>query len=105
MIILDIKIIESTKRPKVFMTRANLMKHFDIGKSSVDKRIREIREEIEKGRYSEKSLIVDGGIVRVNYYVFEDYMFNRQKLLEPNLRKHVEPFSAYEWRKEEGEVR
>lgn len=101
MIILVIKTIESTKAFP-YISRANIIKQFDMSKASADKRIREIREEIEKGRYSEKSLIKDGGFVFVSYLVFIDYLSNRQRLLEPNLRKYVEPFNAYNTAREIG---
>lgn len=92
---MNITTIEETKGFP-YISRANIMKQFDMKKSSVDKRIKEIRDEIEKGRYNERSVIKDGGFVLVSYLVFVDYMANRQKLLEPNLRKYVEPFNAYE---------
>jgi hypothetical protein len=101
MILLVIKTIESTKAFP-YISRANIIKQFDMSKASADKRIREIREEIEKGRYSEKSLIKDGGFVFVSYLVFIDYLSNRQKLMEPNLRKYVEPFNAYNTAREIG---
>lgn len=91
---MKITTIEETKGFP-YISRANIMKQFDMKKSSVDTRIKEIRGEIEKGRYNERSLIKDGGFVFVSYLVFVDYLANRQKLLEPNLRKYVEPFNAY----------
>ena len=92
---MDIKTIESTKAYP-YISRANIIKQFDMSKASADKRIKESRDEIEKGRYSRRAVIKDGGFVLVNYLVIIDYMDNRQKLLEPNLRKYVEPFNAYE---------
>lgn len=79
-----------------YMSRANIIQQFKMSKASVDKRIKEIRDEIQNGRYSEESIIKDGGFVFVNYLVFVDYIANRQKLLEPNLRKQVKPFNAYD---------
>lgn len=76
-----------------YITRANIASQLSISLASVDKRIKEIKEEIEKGRYSESSVIKDGGIVLINYLVFIDYEVNRQKLLDSNARKYVEPYS------------
>ena len=75
-----------------YISRANIADQFDISLSSVDKRIKEIKQEIEKGRYSTNSVIKDGGIVLVNYLVFIDYEINRQKLLDSNARKYAEPY-------------
>ena len=76
-----------------YISRANIADQFDISLSSVDKRIKEIKQEIEKGRYSTNSIIKDGGIVLVNYLVFIDYEINRQKLLDSNARKYAEPYT------------
>lgn len=92
---MNITAIEDTKGFP-YISRANIIKQFDMSKASADKRIKEIRSEIENGRYNERSLIKDGGFVFVSYLVFIDYLANRQQLMEPNLRKNVEPFNAYE---------
>lgn len=75
-----------------YISRANISQQMSMCLSSVDNRIREIKKEIQSGRYPESSVIKDGGFVLVNYLVFIDYMNNRQKLLESNLRKYVGPF-------------
>lgn len=98
---MNITAIEAT-RGFPYISRANIIKQFDMSKASADKRIKEIRSEIENGRYNEKSLIKDGGFVFVSYLVFVDYLANRQKLLEPNLRKYVEPFNPATIAKEIG---
>ena len=98
---MNITAIEDTKGFP-YISRANIIKQFDMSKASADKRIKEIRSEIEKGRYNERSLIKDGGFVFVSYLVFIDYLANRQSLKEPNLRKYVSPFNAYEVAKDIG---
>ena len=98
---MDITSIEYT-RGYGYISRAGIIQQFKMSKSSVDKRLNEIKEEIKKGRYSERAFIKDGGFVFVNYLVFVDYLENRQKLLEPNARKEVKPFNAYAWARELG---
>lgn len=65
----------------------------DMSLGSVDKRIKEIKAEIEKGRYSDMAIIKDGGFCMVNYLVFIDYIKNRDRLTERNLRKNVPPYN------------
>lgn len=77
-----------------YMSRANISRQLGISIPTVDKRVREIKKEIQNGRYDEISVIKDGGIVLINYLVFIDFESNRQKLKEPNLRKLVEPYDA-----------
>ncbi|MGN0393863.1 MAG: hypothetical protein ACI4EF_00705 [Coprococcus sp.] len=83
-----------------YITRARISQEFDMSLGSVDKRIKEIKSEIEKGRYSEMAIIKDGGFCMVNYLVFIDYMKNRGRLTEKNLRKNVPDYNpkavAYE---------
>lgn len=88
--------IEQIKFNGVYKSKAELRIEWDICNTTIDTRLKEIEEEANKGRYPSNSVIRDGGIIRVNHLVFIDYMYNRQKLMEPNLRKYVEPFNAYE---------
>lgn len=76
-----------------YISRATIAQQLNIAKPTVDVRIREIKEEVKKGRYNDLAIIKDGGIVLINYLVFVDYMANRQKLLEKNLRKLVPTFN------------
>ena len=85
-----------------YMRKTEVRKHWNMSKASVDKRFKEIEEEIKKGRYSERSIIKDGGLIYVNYLVFSDYMNNRQKLLDSNARKQVEPFNAHAYARDLG---
>lgn len=60
--------------------------------SSVDNRIKELVGEIKSGRYNELAVIKDGGFVFVNYLALIDYLSNRQRLRNKNLRKTVPPY-------------
>lgn len=88
--------IEKIKFNGIYKSKAELRIEWDICNTTIDTRLKEIEKEVNNGRYPANSVIRDGGIIRVNHLVFIDYMYNRQKLLETNLRKHVESFNAYE---------
>lgn len=88
--------MEQIRLKGIYKSKAELKIEWDICNTTIDSRLKEIENEVLNGRYPNNSVIRDGGIIRVNHLVFIDYMSNRQKLLEPNLRKHVEPFNAYE---------
>ena len=92
---MNINLIETTKHYP-YISRGELKQQIGKSLGTVDNRIKEIEEQVKVGRYPEYSVIRDGGIVRVNHLVFIDYMNNRQRLLQPNLRKYVEPFNAFE---------
>ena len=79
-----------------YKSKVVLAKELGISPGTVNNRCKEIKEEILKGRYPEWSVINDGGLKLINYLVYIDYSFNRERLREPNLRKYVEPFNAYE---------
>lgn len=81
---------------RVMMTRADAAKELNVSPQTIDNRCREIKEEIKAGRYPEMSIIEDGGIKLINFLVLIDYMHNRKRLKEKNLRKHVPPFDAKE---------
>lgn len=91
---MNITYMESTKGIP-YKSKVVLAKELGISPGTVNNRCKEIREEIEKGRYPEWSVINDGGLKLINYLVYIDYSSNREKLREPNLRKYVEPFDAY----------
>lgn len=88
--------MEQIRFKGIYKSKAELKIEWDICNTTIDSRLKEIENEVLNGRYPNNSVIRDGGIIRVNHLVFIDYMYNRQKLLEPNLRKYVEPFNAYE---------
>ena len=88
--------VEQIRFKGFYKTKEELKIEWSICTTTIDTRLKEIEDEVLKGRYPGNSVIRDGGIVRVNHLVFIDYMNNRQRLLQPNLRKYVEPFNAFE---------
>ena len=88
--------VEQIRFKGFYKTKEELKIEWSICTTTIDTRLKEIEDEVLKGRYPTNSVIRDGGIVRVNHLVFIDYMTNRQRLLQPNLRKYVEPFNAFE---------
>ena len=88
--------VEQIRFKGFYKTKEELKIEWSICTTTIDTRLKEIEDEVLKGRYPSNSVIRDGGIVRVNHLVFIDYMNNRQRLLQPNLRKYIEPFNAYE---------
>ena len=88
--------VEQIRFKGFYKTKEELKIEWSICTTTIDTRLKEIEDEVLKGRYPNNSVIRDGGIVRVNHLVFIDYMNNRQRLLQPNLRKYIEPFNAYE---------
>ena len=88
--------VEQIRFKGFYKTKEELKIEWSICTTTIDTRLKEIEDEVLKGRYPNNSVIRDGGIVRVNHLVFIDYMNNRQRLLQPDLRKYVEPFNAFE---------
>ena len=78
-----------------YLSLDSLAQEMGLAKQTIRIRVNEIRAEIGK-RYKSLAVIDDGNIVLVNRFVFIDYMANRRKLRDKNLRKHVEPFNAAE---------
>lgn len=89
---MDIHLVETIDFP-YYMTRANLKQQIGKSLGTVDNRIKEIETQVEAGRYPKFSVIRDGGIVLVNYFVAIDYLDNRQMLLDSNAKKYVEPYN------------
>ena len=88
--------VEQIRFKGFYKTKEELKIEWSICTTTIDTRLKEIEDEVLKGRYPSNSVIRDGGIVRVNHLVFIDYMNNRQRLMQANLRKYVEPFNAFE---------
>lgn len=81
--------------PKLFMTAKQLSEYEGHKENYYRTIFREIDKQIEDGRYSETAM-GDGDPRSVNYYVYRDYITNRRKLKDKNLRKHVKPFNPAE---------
>ena len=63
------------------------------GKTTFMTKVREIREEIRRGRYKPYAILEEGKI-KVNKFVYCDYSTHRAKLKDENLRKYVPPFNG-----------
>ena len=80
--------------PKLFMTADQLSEYEGMSGAHYRSIIREIEKQIKEGRYPETAI---GGSPRsVNYYVYRDYMTNRRRLRNRNLKKTVKPFNPAE---------
>lgn len=81
--------------PKLFMTAKQLSEYEGHKENYYRIIFREIDSQIKDGRYSETAM-GDGDPRSVNYYVYRDYITNRRKLKDKNLKKHVKPFNPAE---------
>ena len=81
--------------PKLFMTAQQLSEYEGMTPARYRQIFREISVLIDAGRYP-KTAISDSKPYSVNYYVYRDYMANRAKLRNRNLRKTVKPFNPAE---------
>lgn len=79
-----------------YKTKADLAEAYKLCVRTVGYRVKEIEAEVKAGRYPEHSVIRDGQLLWVNQLVWIDYMCNRKKLLEKNLRKFVPPYNPKE---------
>lgn len=80
--------------PKLFMTAEQLSGYEGMSASHYRGVFKEIEKQIEEGRYPKTAI---GGNPRsVNYYVYRDYMANRRRLRDRNLKKTVKPFNPAE---------
>lgn len=75
-----------------YKTKADLAEAYKICSRTVKSRIDEIEEEVKKGRYPKSAVLRDGPLLWINQLVWIDYLANRQKLLNKNARKFVEPY-------------
>ena len=65
------------------------------GKTTFMSKVKEIREEIKRGRYKPYAILEEGKI-KVNKLVYCDYSTHRALLKDKNLRKTVPPFNGSE---------
>lgn len=72
-----------------YMRKEQIAEEFDISKGTVDNRLKEIEEEVKKGRYNNYSVIHDGKLVLINVLVFIDYLTYRRQLRDRNARKYT----------------
>lgn len=81
--------------PRLFMTASQLAEYEGMTAGYYRLIFSEIDDQIRQGRYSPVS-ISDDKPRSVNYYVYRDYMANRKKLKDRNLKKYVRPFNPAE---------
>ena len=81
--------------PRLFMTAKQLSEYEGHKENYYRTIFREIDDQIKDGRYSETAM-GDGDPRSVNYYVYRDYITNRRKLKDRNLKKHVKSFNPAE---------
>ena len=96
------QIYVETIRGYPYMKKDGIAEEFHISKSTVVNRLREIEQEMEKGRYGDFSIIQDGNILLINVLVFIDFLTFRKRLQNKNLRKNVPAYSPEKIMREMG---
>lgn len=72
-----------------YETKERLADEFHCSKGTIRNRVKEIEEEIKKGRYNDYAIIRDGQILLINVPVFMDFLKWRHMLRDKNARKHA----------------
>lgn len=80
--------------PKLYMTPKQLCEFEGRSETFFRKIFAELSEQISLGRYPQAAM--SSSPQSVNYYAYRDYMTNRKKLLDRNLKKVVKPFNPAE---------
>ena len=78
--------------PRLFMSAKQLSEYEGMTSGYYRLIIREIEEQIAEGRYS-KAAVSETDPKTVSYYVYRDYVANRRKLKNKNLKKTVKPYN------------
>lgn len=94
--------LDVIKSGSPYVSKIKLAEMCGKSTNTIQSRLLEFQEEIEKGRYSKMAYIKDEKTILVNYLAFIDFMANRKYLREKNLREHVPPFNPGELAKEIG---
>lgn len=81
--------------PRLFMTARQLSEYEGMTATHYRHIFMEIEKLVSEGRYP-KTSITDNKPQSVNYYVYRDYIANRKKLGDKNLKKYVDPFNPIE---------
>lgn len=71
------------------------LEHFSDCRTKFYQKVKEIREQIKRGRYG-RYAVLDDGKVRVNYFVYYDYTVYRAMLLDKNASKSAPLFDPKE---------
>ena len=83
---------------RTYMNMQDLADKYRMCKRTVRDRVREIENEIGRGkRYERQAVINDGNIVLVNELVFLDWMQVRKDVLNKSTRKYVTDFNPAAW--------
>lgn len=89
-------VVENGKSfPKLYMTAKQLSEYEGKSPDTYRSIIHEIEYQIRIGRYP-RSAIGNGKPMDVNYYVYRDYMANREMLMNKNAKKLVPAFNPSE---------
>lgn len=73
-----------------YMSRAQIANEFGCSNSTMARRLNELDEQVQKGRYSDYTILDGGGVVYINYLAFVDYLKYRKKLQDG---RRVPPFN------------
>lgn len=90
---MQITAIKEMKVPP-YITKKELQEKLGIGRSAMNNRVRDFREQIKDGRYGELAHIQDGDVVLIDYFAWLDFMNNRDKLNDRHMAKYVEPYDC-----------
>lgn len=83
---------------RAYMNMQDLADKYGMCKRTVRDRVREIENEIGRGkRYERQAVINDGNIVLVNELVFLDWLTVRKDILSGTRRKYVLDFNPGAW--------
>lgn len=81
--------------PRLFMTADQLSAYEGMSGTHYRMIFNEIKDQIISGRYPPAALS-EGKPRSVNYYVYRDYIANRERLKNRNMKKTVKPFNPGE---------
>lgn len=84
--ITSIKYITATP----YLTKTQIAKEFDCSNSTISRRLGELDEMVQKGRYSDYTILDGCGVTYVNYLAFVDFLKYRKKF---KAGRRVPPFN------------
>lgn len=83
-------------QPKSILLNAKQVKEvFGDCSATFYQKVREIKKQIEAGRYSRYAIIEEKG-TKVNFYVYYDYSTHRKQLSDKNAAKYTPEFNSAE---------
>ena len=81
--------------PRIYMTAKQLSEYEGMTPAHYRAVFQEIEDQIRAGRYP-RTAVSETKPQSVNYYVYRDYLSNRRRLKNRNLKKTVDPFNPAE---------